>query len=129
MCHPLVLTEANSSQLSLKLAGEGGLARTEKPMDQMGGCHLNLLQPSILISIASSSSQSETRPEKPQSQPCYNSLRRDVRLAGAVEERTRSKRWHARPSGGRRGCVAPASQLGRSGQSKTRARFRKARRK
>src|SRR5437870_3816275 len=42
--HPLVLTEANCWQVPLKLAGEGGLACTEEPVDQMGGCHIDLLQ-------------------------------------------------------------------------------------
>src|SRR5207249_7320995 len=66
----------------------------------------------VLISIARSSSQSETASEKPQSQPCYDSLRRDIRLAGAVEESARSKRRHPHPSGCCRRCVASAPQLG-----------------
>src|SRR5262245_35242993 len=111
MRHPLVLREANCWQLSFKLAGEGSLTCTEKSVDQMGSCHINLLQfSSILICTANSSSQSETGPEKPQPQPSDNSLRRDVRLAGAVEESARSKRGHARPARGHRRCIAPASQ-------------------
>src|SRR5215468_2264569 len=43
MRHPLVLREANCWQLSLKLAGEGGLTDTEKPVDQIGRCHGNLV--------------------------------------------------------------------------------------
>src|SRR5262249_47805631 len=73
------------------------------------------------------SRKSETGSQKPQAQSGDNALRRDVRLAGAVEEGARSKRRHPCPSGCRRRCVASAPQLGRSRQPKTSPRFRKAR--
>jgi hypothetical protein len=73
------------------------------------------------------SSHCETGPEKPQSKPGDNPLRGDIRLAGAVEKRARSKCRHSRPSGRRRRCIPSASQAWRSGQPKTCSRFRKAR--